>query len=190
MESVTRIAYTDPLTGVKSKHAFKEAEKRMDQRIAQGAVSEFGVVVFDLNDLKQINDTLGHAIGDEYIRDAGKLICTCFKHSPAYRVGGDEFIAVLEGTDYTNRAALLEDFEKQILENMERGRAVVAFGCASFDLVKDAGLRAVCERADAAMYKEKKLIKSVPAAGGNGEADRAEAGGERTTRSPRRASAS
>ncbi len=39
LESVTRIAYTDPLTGVKSKYAFKEAEKRMDQRIAEGKVS-------------------------------------------------------------------------------------------------------------------------------------------------------
>ena len=167
LESVTRMAYTDPLTGVKSKHAFKEAEKRMDQRIAQSAVSEFGVVVFDLNDLKQINDTLGHAIGDEYIRDAGKLICTCFKHSPVFRVGGDEFIAVLEGADYANRTALLEGFEKQVLENMEHGRAVVAFGCACFDSGKDTGMRAVYERADAAMYRAKERIKNLGAVAGN-----------------------
>ena len=166
LESVTRIAYTDPLTGVKSKVAFKEAGQRMDQRIAQGAVSEFGVVVFDLNDLKQINDNFGHKVGDEYIRDACKLICTSFKHSPVFRVGGDEFIAVLEGADYANREMLLERFRRQALENQDRDHAVVACGCACFDPGQDTSIRTVTERADAAMYREKNRIKNLGAAVG------------------------
>lgn len=78
LQSAMDMAYRDPLTGVKSKRAYSEAEASMNRRIAEGAVSGFSVVVFDLNDLKLVNDTLGHDTGDEYIRDASKLICTCF----------------------------------------------------------------------------------------------------------------
>ena len=161
LRSAMEMAYRDPLTGVKSKHAYKEAEEQMDQRIKDGAVSEFSVVVFDLNDLKVINDTLGHEAGDEYIKDACKLICTCFKHRPVFRIGGDEFTAILEGEDYSNQDELLEKFEKQVLVNLERDRTVVAFGCSKFNPQQDKSIHAVFERADATMYKEKVLLKSL-----------------------------
>ena len=96
LQSAIKLAYTDSLTGVKSKRAYKEAEESMNQRIAEGSVSEFSLVIFDLNDLKLINDSRGHESGDAYIKDASKLICSCFKHSPIFRVGGDEFLAIVE----------------------------------------------------------------------------------------------
>ena len=161
LQSAMKMAYTDPLTGVKSKHAYNEAEEDMDQRIAEGAVSEFSVVVFDLNDLKVVNDSRGHEVGDEYIKDACKLICTCFKHSPVFRVGGDEFVAILEEEDYANQEELLERFEKQVLENLGRDKTVVAFGCARFDPRQDKSTRMVFERADASMYGKKELLKSL-----------------------------
>ena len=160
LQSAMKMAYTDPLTGVKSKHAYNEAEKSMNQRIAEGSVSEFSVVVFDLNDLKVVNDSRGHEVGDEYIRDACKQICTCFKHSPVFRVGGDEFTAILEDEDYANQDELLERFEKQVLENLGRDKTVVAFGCSRFDPRKDKSIGTVFERADAAMYGKKVLFKS------------------------------
>ncbi len=160
LASVTRIAYTDPLTGVKSKYAYQEAEERLNRRIAEGTVSEFSVVVFDLNNLKTINDSRGHEIGDEYIKDACKLICSGFKHSPVFRVGGDEFIAILEGEDYENQERLLERFERQAQENQERGGTVVAFGCSRFDPRTDKNTLAVSKRADVNMYKEKALLKN------------------------------
>ena len=165
LQSAMKMAYRDPLTGVKSKHAYNDAEKSMDQRIAEGAVSEFSVVVFDLNDLKLINDTRGHEVGDEYIKDACKLICTCFKKSPVFRIGGDEFAAILEGEDFSNQEELLAGFEKQILMNLDRGGTVVAFGSSRFNPQQDESIRMVFERADAMMYKEKMLLKSLGAAG-------------------------
>ena len=169
LQSAMDMAYRDPLTGVKSKHAYNEAEECMDQRIAEGNVSEFSVVVFDLNDLKMINDNFGHEIGDQYIKDACKQICTCFKHSPVFRIGGDEFVAILEGEDYTNQEELLEKFEKQVLSNLDRNTNVVAFGCANFELQKDNSIRNVFERADAKMYKEKVLLKSLGATADDNE---------------------
>ena len=161
LQSAMAMAYRDPLTGVKSKHAYNEAEERMDQRIAEGSVSEFSIIVFDLNDLKTINDSRGHDIGDEYIKDACKMICTCFKHSPVFRIGGDEFAAILEGEDYANQEELLERFEKQVLMNLDREKTVVAFGCSRYHAQQDTCMRAVFERADATMYKEKVLLKSL-----------------------------
>ena len=171
LQSAMEMAYRDPLTGVKSKHAYNEAEKRMDDGIKTGAISEFSVVVFDLNDLKQINDSRGHDIGDEYIKSACKLICTSFKHSPVFRIGGDEFVAILEGDDYSNQDELLEHFEKQVLVNLEHSKPVVSFGCARFNSQQHKSFRAVFEQADAAMYREKTLLKSL------GAKERSEAAG-------------
>lgn len=161
LHAAMNMVYTDPLTGVKSKHAYNEAEERMDRRIEEKKVSKFGVVVFDLNDLKQINDKQGHKAGDEYIKTACRLICTHFKHSPVFRIGGDEFVAILEGEDFRNRDDILEKFEKTILGNLEEEKIVIAFGSASFNPGQDQSIRAVFKRADAAMYKEKTLLKDI-----------------------------
>lgn len=176
LSAARRLAIIDALTGVKNKYAYSEAEKRMDQRISEGAVSEFSVAVFDVNDLKQVNDSHGHDIGDACIKDACKLICTCFKHSPVFRIGGDEFAAILEGEDYAAQDELLERFEKQVLVNLNNDRTVVAFGCSRFRPQQDAGIRMVFERADAMMYKEKMLLKSLGAAAADDEAAESEHG--------------
>ena len=159
LQSVKKKAYTDPLTGVKSKNSYVEAEQRMDSRIKERTVSEFGIVIFDLNDLKVINDTKGHQAGDQYIKDACRIICTCFKHSPVYRIGGDEFVAILEGADYQNREELISSFEKQIEENSKQGLVTIAEGWEFFDPKNDMNTRAVFERADEKMYERKKQMK-------------------------------
>ena len=160
LQSITKLAFTDYLTGVQSKNAYAKAEEEMDRRIADNTATEFAMVLFDLNDLKKVNDTKGHEVGDKYIKEACRIIREEFNNSPVYRIGGDEFVAVLEGEDYANHDALLADFEKQMDENLERGGVVVAFGCAVFDLQKDKSAHAVLERADAAMYERKKKMKN------------------------------
>ena len=159
LKSAIRKVNTDPLTGVKSKHAYIEAMERMDKRIVDGMVSEFGVAVFDLNDLKVINDTQGHEFGDEAIREACRAICVCFKHSPVFRIGGDEFVAILEGSDYENRNELFDGFEKQMAENAQKGKTVVAFGCSLFNPLQDKSMKSVFERADDIMYHRKTMLK-------------------------------
>ena len=85
--------------------------------IAGGAAGPFAIVVCDLNGLKFVNDTLGHKAGDERLKQASKVICDVFSHSPVFRNGGDEFVAYLSGRDYDDRQKLM-DKEKQLLKGM------------------------------------------------------------------------
>ena len=154
------MAYTDPLTGIKNSLAYIEAEEKTDERISSGDLTEFGVVVFDVNGLKLTNDTKGHDAGDILLKDACRLICTQFKHSPVFRIGGDEFVAILENEDFRNRVSLLSDFENTAEDNLQNNGTVVASGLAVFKPGDDDCYRVVFERADERMYERKKELKS------------------------------
>ena len=95
-------ANTDALTGVKNKHAYLEAEERLNGLIANHKAPPFAIAVMDVNDLKMVNDTDGHQAGDEHLRSACKVVCDVFKHSPVFRIGGDEFAVIAQGEDYSN----------------------------------------------------------------------------------------
>ena len=157
--AVRQKAYTDSLTGVKNKAAYIEDISLIEQNIKKETVQKIAVVVFDLNDLKKINDTKGHDAGDEYIKAACHLICHHFKHSPVYRIGGDEFVAFLEGEDYENRKNLLTDFSQMIEEEKAKKGIVIASGSSTFHPDRDKNYLRVFERADRQMYKCKKELK-------------------------------
>lgn len=160
---VREIASRDALTGVKSRHAYQEKERELDEQIGNHTAVDFGIVVCDLNGLKLINDEFGHKAGDERIRQASRLICELFSHSPVYRNGGDEFVVYLAGRDYEDRAQLMQALHDRSVANIETGDVVVSGGLAVFDRNADARLRLVFDRADAAMYKEKQLLKGMGA---------------------------
>jgi len=159
LRSAKEASYRDALTGVKSRHAYNEAEEQMRQIIAEGEVDEFAVVLCDINGLKETNDTLGHAAGDELIRTACRSICKVFAHSPVYRYGGDEFVVVLRGHDYVNRAVLMQLIANKNHTNLESGGPVIACGMAEFVPGQDTTMAEVFERADAAMYHNKRELK-------------------------------
>ena len=110
-------ALIDELTGIKNKHAYAETELMMNEMISDGTIEDFALAVFDLNGLKQINDTLGHQAGDEYIRKGCSTICSFFKRSPVFRIGGDEFVAIIQGPDYLNCSAIMTNFKKHNIKN-------------------------------------------------------------------------
>ena len=154
-------ATRDALTGVKNKYAYVHAEEELNARIGAGRSSPFSVAVFDINDLKIINDTQGHSAGDAYIRSACRMICTVFKHSPVYRIGGDEFAAILRGEDYENAEVLLSVLRSNVLANQACGLVTVASGISKFIPGKDAHVEDVFTRADAEMYENKKKMKKM-----------------------------
>ena len=123
---VRKIAYMDTLTGVGSKLAYAEEEATIDEAIREGTMSDLAVVVCDVNGLKYVNDTYGHAAGDEYIRAACQLICDVFAHSQIYRIGGDEFVAIVRGEDYERRNELLAELDRRSVVNIENNGAVVS----------------------------------------------------------------
>lgn len=155
------LAFTDSLTKVKSIIAYMEMEKEIDDRINDGTLNDIAVAVFDLNGLKRINDTMGHEMGNQYIIDASRVICNHFKHSPVYRVGGDEFVAILEGEDFENRTEIVSAFDKQMDENLKNDKLVVSMGMADYIPEKDQSFRPIFERADIQMYNRKNKLKEI-----------------------------
>ena len=156
-------ALTDPMTGVKSKHAFLMSEKEYNAAIEKESADAFAVVVCDVNGLKVINDTLGHKAGDEYIIKASRMICDIFQHSPVYRTGGDEFVVILKGRDYLIRKELVLALHDRSVDHISKKEVVISGGLSDYLPGKDSSFHDVFERADALMYEEKKLLKGMGA---------------------------
>ena len=150
------MASRDALTGVKNKYAYVQAEEKLDHEITGGCAAEFAVAVADINGLKKINDSKGHNAGDEYIKRACHMICMVFKHSPVFRVGGDEFAVILRGEDYENRDELLSALNESVAVNEAKGDVTVAVGLSEFDRGTDIRVQDVFDRADKDMYRKKK----------------------------------
>ena len=122
--------------------------------------------MFDCNWLKQINDEYGHEQGDLYLRTASKAICEIFAHSPVFRVGGDEFVALLQGKDFADRENLLQAFDRKADEINAAAAAPwdklsLAWGVAVFRPDADAGVEQVLRRADERMYENKRRYKET-----------------------------
>ena len=156
---VSEKAYRDELTGVKNKAAYKELEAQMQEQIRSGAIKEFSIIVCDVNELKTVNDRLGHIQGDAYIRSACELICHIWSHSPVFRIGGDEFVVVPQGENLENRYTLMKQMENRVRDNQKTGKVVIAAGIADFDPVNDASVADVFQRADSRMYENKNSLK-------------------------------
>lgn len=158
------IAITDSLTGLKNKRAFDKESERINYEIVEG-VARFGLVMIDLNNLKEINDEFGHDKGDIAITGIAELICHEFSHSPVYRVGGDEFVVLIERYDYDNVNSIIRRIRvrQKELKNDESiemwGKMRAAIGVAIYDEVNDRSIMEVFKRADDSMYQNKKKMK-------------------------------
>ena len=153
------IAYSDPLTGIKNKHAYVEKEEEIDKLISIGKMRDFAVVVFDLNGLKHINDTKGHDAGDVYIIDSCRTIEKYFGKDSLYRFGGDEFVAVLSGEAYKNRSQTLSEFERFIDSCLDTDLPIISSGMSKYRKGADNTYHAVFYRADKMMYSRKEMLK-------------------------------
>ena len=156
-------ANRDPLTGVKSKYAYSEAEESLNRSMEKGEIAEFALVLCDVNGLKTVNDTHGHQAGDELILSASRAICNIFSHSPVYRYGGDEFVVIVTGRDYENRRKLISRLLAENEAHAAFGGAVIACGLAEFVPGLDRNTGDVFARADAAMYANKARLKAQAA---------------------------
>lgn len=161
IRSATELAEKDGLTGVKNMTAYQKMEDLLQKGINIGGNEPFAIVVCDVNGLKQVNDTYGHKAGDEHIRSACDEVCRAFQHSPVFRIGGDEFCAVLRGGDYDNRDLLLEELKARMITNGRSGEVVLATGMSAFDKGNDKLVSQVFKRADNLMYENKKQLKEI-----------------------------
>lgn len=157
-------AYTDVLTGLRNKAAFEDKVSELLGRIDSSGSPEIAVIMADLNNLKYINDTFGHKYGDEFIIGSCKVMTTFCQNSEIFRMGGDEFLIVLEGEDYANRQLLLQMMKSHFIDTYTDEsrepwkRYSVSLGLAQYEST-DTGLAEMMKRADEAMYEEKSAFK-------------------------------
>ena len=161
---LSKRVFVDALTSVRNKGGFDEYIQKLQERIDSKELLEFAVVILDCDNLKTINDQYGHDKGDVYIKTASRLICRVFKHSPVFRIGGDEFAVILQNEDYQNRKELTEQFEKnanEICASSENKweQVSVALGMAEYDPQSDTCVDDVIHHADKTMYGNKRARK-------------------------------
>ena len=158
-----KLAYRDSLTGLRNTTSYKEWVSDFNKKIAEEGTS-FGVMVFDINYLKEANDTYGHNVGNTLITTSARIIATTFKRSPVFRIGGDEFLAILQGKDLEEYENLIAKFEAECEDTVAEAEGAsipvsIAKGYSEFDPENDTQFSDVFDRADEEMYKNKKLMK-------------------------------
>ena len=158
-------ANQDALTGLRNTTSYKSWVNEFNKEI-EGKNVDFGVVVLDANQLKETNDKYGHSVGDKLIINASKVIADTFKRSPVFRIGGDEFLVVLQNKDLENCEELFVQLELSCANTFVEDVGIrlpvgIAKGFAKFDSSKDSEFIDVFKRADDAMYENKRKAKAT-----------------------------
>ncbi|MDO1582513.1 GGDEF domain-containing protein [Rhizobium oryzicola] len=156
-------ALTDPLTGLGNRRWLNE---RVAEEIARAKRQRetISIIVFDLDNFKQINDRYGHDVGDHVLVAAGELIT---KHVRPYdlaaRIGGEEFCVVLPRTRGADALTIAERlracFEEAIVHPLAKGRVTASFGV--YQAEPEDGLARMLTFADNALYHAKQSGRNL-----------------------------
>ena len=165
MSYINALAYKDGLTGIKNRTAYNEMSAELDVKIKIGYYEPFAMLSADINLLKATNDKYGHEVGNKLIIKSAKIICDVFKHSPVFRMGGDEFAVLLKGEDLDNLDELLSELDAKCREStlIVDGDEIpisIAHAAEAFDPAIDVCVDDVYSRADKKMYENKEHIKN------------------------------
>ena len=159
------LAYRDSLTGLRNTNSYWAWINDFDKEIETKEI-DFGILVFDINYLKETNDRYGHDVGNKLIVSAARVISDTFKRSPVFRIGGDEFLVILQNRDLDDVKELLKIFDEECLNksvdtDKESIPVSIAKGFARYDSEKDTNFIDVFNKADDAMYENKRKIKGL-----------------------------
>jgi len=172
--AIRALARQDPLTGVANGRAFRESLDREIARLRRTS-SPLTLAYVDLDRFKLVNDTLGHAAGDELLRTIGARLAAALRSTDTVaRLGGDEFAILMPDTDVPAAAQALERLRSAVQASVERlagvpdgvGATIGAVVFATAPADADEALRA----ADQRMYEGKRagrghvLVSRFPAA--------------------------
>ena len=169
IRKITRLenrAYTDTLTGLQNRTAYYDYNDVLNRKEDAGD-ADFSIVMIDINYLKRVNDTYGHEQGNLYLQHAADLIRKVFGEKHVYRIGGDEFVVILEGKEQEGakeriRAFKDEAAKQQADDSLQPWEKVsAAAGMAKYEKGRDASTEEVLRRADEAMYRDKIAMKAV-----------------------------
>lgn len=160
VNAIQQIAYHDQLTKVYNRTAYSE-----DINADDFSPERCYVAVFDLNNLKKVNDNLGHEVGDFYISEGARIISESFSDlGKCYRMGGDEFCALVRTGSYDKMKAAMESVkEKVAIANLKQDlvNISIAGGFEHYDVRIDHTINDTYKRADKKMYQEKNSMKQA-----------------------------
>lgn len=154
------MAVTDPLTGIYNRRGFEDLLNREYERSRRYQRSA-GLLIFDLDHFKRINDTYGHQAGDEVLVEvAGRCAKLLRKSDILGRFGGEEFIVLLPETDGKSAHETAEKLRRGIeAEPFETGAGTIdvtiSVGVASFNAKEEGSIEAITKRVDEALYTAK-----------------------------------
>lgn len=169
--ALTLAAETDSLTGVSNRRSFMaQAELAFARTRAGGA--PFAVVMIDIDHFKAINDTHGHIVGDDVLREVAQACKAALRASDCFaRFGGEEFVALLQLTDAAGAAAVAEILRKTVatlaFENRTPPAVTVSLGVAGY-LASSESLHDILNEADRQLYAAKAAGRNRVMAAGNG----------------------
>ncbi len=151
-ESLRALVDVDPLTGLKNRRVLRSFFKSIERKN--------GCMAFvDVNDFKDINDNLGHSVGDKCLVEIASKLKSIFRSDDGlFRIGGDEFLIVCPGLSRDEIEKRIEKFKKEIRNSIKDVKLTVACGIESFD--ENSRMDFVLQLADRKMYEDKKRDKS------------------------------
>ncbi len=162
LEFISKLAYKDGLTGIGNRTSYEEYICQFKNSFTEKP--SLCIVIFDINNLKDTNDRYGHAHGDLLIKAAADAIHASFAQiGTVYRIGGDEFTAIVEGSEkiakLNSSIKKLEAEEEAFnLRKICKTSLEIAYGYALADQGEKT-LAEVIERADKNMYAYKRKMK-------------------------------
>lgn len=159
VDYINHLAFQDVLTSTKNKAAYFEKVKKIKKQIEIGK-AKFSIAMIDVNNLKKLNDTQGHAQGDLLLIDVARLLMDVMGERNVYRIGGDEFAVILEpGRNMQEKLGAMyvqiKEFNKQ--EHPYQHELEVAVGYSDYH--DGDTYEMVFSRADEKMYLKKKEMK-------------------------------
>ncbi|MDX6582844.1 MAG: two-component system, cell cycle response regulator [Solirubrobacterales bacterium] len=160
-------AVIDQLTGMLNRHALTRRAVELEQQ-SKLTGEPIGIVLGDLDHFKHVNDALGHAVGDAVLADVAYTIRKQLRaFDLAYRLGGEEFLILVPGSDPARTADLAEELRAAIASQRFADREVtMTFGVSATEAGQTFDYTAHFERADTALYAAKRggrnLVGSAP----------------------------
>lgn len=153
-----KLANTDMLTDVFNRNAYENHLKELEKQELE--LQSTCIILFDINNMKEINDHYGHECGDQALKVCCHCILAAFgKEGNCYRIGGDEFVYMCHGrNDVAQKAARFSEIVRQEARNLSFPFNV-AVGYSSYRPDEDRALRDVIRRSDEMMYKNKSVQK-------------------------------
>lgn len=157
-DELKNIAYIDALTKLKNRTAYMKCARRqvLNRRNNKEAYSI--LVMLDIDGFKHINDTKGHAEGDEVLKFVGSTITKHFNNLDCekFRIGGDEFVLLLKDMELSYVEKMIEDMNQEL---SDLNNITLSYGCYRVDFNDEKPFDEALKQADAIMYVNKQEKK-------------------------------